>query len=63
MRIHSLPSLLLALVAGLLRIQVVSADLLTLLVNATNAPAGALDKAQADASIYLSKMSSQEGSS
>jgi hypothetical protein len=63
MRIHSLPSLLLALVAGLLRVHVASADLLTLLVNATNAPAGALDKAVADASIYMAKMTTQEGSS
>jgi hypothetical protein len=63
MRVHSLhllPSLLLALVAGL---QLASADLLTLLVNATNAPAGALDKAVADASIYMAKMTSLEGSS
>jgi hypothetical protein len=39
------------------------ADLLTLLVNATNAPAGALDKAQADAYIFLQKFVSLEGSS
>jgi hypothetical protein len=63
MRIHSLPSLLLVLLAGLLRVHVASADLLTLLVNATNAPAGALDKAAADASIYMAKMTTQEGSS
>jgi hypothetical protein len=63
MRVHSLPSLLLVLVAGLLRVHVASADLLTLLVNATNAPAGALDRAVADASIYMAKMTSLEGSS
>jgi hypothetical protein len=40
-----------------------AADLLTLLVNATNAPPGALDKAQADAATFLQTFVSLEGSS
>jgi hypothetical protein len=40
-----------------------AADLLTLIVNATNAPPGALDKAQADAATFLQKFVSLEGSS
>jgi hypothetical protein len=40
-----------------------SADLLTLIINATNAPPGALDRAQADATTFLQKFVSLEGSS
>jgi hypothetical protein len=50
--------LLLAAVA-----QPAKADLLTLLLNATNAPPGALDKAQADAATFLQKFVNLEGSS
>jgi hypothetical protein len=58
----ALPLLLLAVAAALLP-QPAQADLLTLLVNATNAPAGALGKAQADAHVFLQKFVSLEGSS
>jgi hypothetical protein len=40
-----------------------SADLLTLIINATNAPPGALDRAQQDATTFLQKFVSLEGSS
>jgi hypothetical protein len=62
MRVHHL-HLLPLLLAGLLRVPLASAGLLALQVNATNAPAGALDKAQLDADIYLAKMTSLEGPS
>jgi hypothetical protein len=45
------------------RARLVSADLLTLTVTATNAPDGALDKAQADAATFLQKFGVMEGSS
>jgi hypothetical protein len=54
--------LLLVLLAGD-RTRLVSADLLTLAVTATNAPDGALDKAQADAATFLQKFGVMEGSS
>jgi hypothetical protein len=38
-----------------------SADILTLMVNATNAPDGALDRAQQDAAVFLQKLTAMEG--
>jgi hypothetical protein len=54
------------MVLGLLagdRSRLASADLLTLIVTATNAPAGALDQAQQDAATLLQKFGAMEGSS
>jgi hypothetical protein len=45
------------------RARLVSADLLTLIVTATNAPQGALDQAQQDAAAFLQKFGAMEGSS
>jgi hypothetical protein len=64
MRVHllNLPSVILMLAGLVLRVEFASADLLALQVESTSAPAGALDKAQADAETFLAKMTSLEGS-
>jgi hypothetical protein len=55
--------LLVGLLLAVLRFGTASADLLTLMVNATNAPKGALDKAQEDAAALLERFVSMEGAS
>jgi hypothetical protein len=55
--------LLVGVLLAVLRFGTASADLLTLMVNATNAPKGALDKAQEDAAALLERFVSMEGAS
>jgi hypothetical protein len=55
--------LLVCLLLASQHFEMASADLLTLIINATNAPPGALDRAQADATTFLQKFVSLEGSS